>query len=454
MTITGNNASNNDILCKYLYELLLKEYDDYLERFPTRGQSIRFRGEASRIRCFAHILNLVVKAILADLGSSTQKQAMEFLDRAAIDIANRSRTRITLPGAQNSIAKLRIIILWIHRSAQRVQEWRARGNVKKLPNYDVDTRWNFTLQMIEDSFDCRAAINDSCIDIEALRDMKLTNSEWETLDKIRSVLRPFKKFTEYVSREQPSIQMLVRMYNEVGLTLHQITRKQGEFSSIDDGLTHAIHKGIEVFDKYWGLLGDEHDLYYIATVFDPRIKIKWIQDNIENSTEVIARIRTFLKATYPPPDIDLPDNHLPDVFQSLEYTFVEPYIRADNDATKHDIDTYLDTPCVRYTGKKTDDQTKWILDWWSANKTQYPCTALAAREILAIPASEVDCERLFGQAKDMLGIRRYSMIGETMRVMMLLKGALQSLQGLITKEEVEEEKDTQNNAPHMSNISI
>lgn len=96
---------------------------------------------------------------------------------------------------------------------------------------------------------------------------------------------------------------------------------------------------------------------------------------------------------------------------------------------------YLDTPRVRYTGKKTDDQTKWILDQWNANKNQYQCTALAAREILAIPASEVDCERLFGQTKNMLGIRRYSITGETMRVMMLLKGALQSLTGLITKEE-------------------
>ena len=122
LTITSDNTSNNDTLCQTLYELLLKEFDDYLDIFPTRGKTMRFRGEASRIRYFAHILNLIVKAILTDLGSSTQKQAMEFLDYAAVDITNRTRIRITLLGAQNSIAKLRIIILWIHRSAQRVQE--------------------------------------------------------------------------------------------------------------------------------------------------------------------------------------------------------------------------------------------------------------------------------------------------------------------------------------------
>jgi hypothetical protein len=52
--------------------------------------------------------------------------------------------------------------------------------------------------------------------------------------------------------------------------------------------------------------------------------------------------------------------------------------------------------------------------------------ALAAREILAISSSEVDCERLFNQGRDLLGIRRYAMSGDTIRTMMLLKGALRS----------------------------
>jgi hypothetical protein len=52
----------------------------------------------------------------------------------------------------------------------------------------------------------------------------------------------------------------------------------------------------------------EHDLYYVALVLDPRVKTKWIQDNVPNLTAVIDRIRTFLKATYPLPDTLLPDN--------------------------------------------------------------------------------------------------------------------------------------------------
>ena len=62
--------------------------------------------------------------------------------------------------------------------------------------------------------------------------------------------------------------------------------------------------------------------------------------------------------------------------------------------------------------------------------------ALAAREFLTVPVSEVDCERLFSTARDLLAVRRYAMSGETIRTIMLLKGALKSLKGLILKEEV------------------
>jgi hypothetical protein len=47
--------------------------------------------------------------------------------------------------------------------------------------------------------------------------------------------------------------------------------------------------------------------------------------------------------------------------------------------------------------------------------------AKAAQDVLAIPGSEVDCERLFCGGKDMLGIHRSSLTGETMRWLALLK---------------------------------
>jgi hAT family C-terminal dimerisation region len=51
----------------------------------------------------------------------------------------------------------------------------------------------------------------------------------------------------------------------------------------------------------------------------------------------------------------------------------------------------------------------------------YKQVAVAARDLLAIPAAEVDVERLFSQGRDVLGIRRMGLDSETMRMIMLLK---------------------------------
>jgi hypothetical protein len=61
------------------------------------------------------------------------------------------------------------------------------------------------------------------------------------------------------------------------------------------------------------------------------------------------------------------------------------------------------------------------LNWWAASEFLFPLIAKVARDILAVPASEVDVERLFCGGRDLLGIRRYALSGETMRILTLLK---------------------------------
>jgi hAT family C-terminal dimerisation region len=82
-----------------------------------------------------------------------------------------------------------------------------------------------------------------------------------------------------------------------------------------------------------------------------------------------------------------------------------------------DIDQYFDTPRVTITD--TSDP-KWLLNWWCLHRDEFPQMAAAARDYLGIPASEVAVERLFGIGRDLLGIRRHSMNGDTLRGLMLL----------------------------------
>jgi hypothetical protein len=112
ITLTSDNASNNDTAACYLYKKLSYLYDDHLEENPICGRSMRFQGKESKIDCLAHIDNLIVKAMLKELGSSTHKEAVEFLDR----VKDRGWKEITLPLTAGDIAVLRIVVLWINRS--------------------------------------------------------------------------------------------------------------------------------------------------------------------------------------------------------------------------------------------------------------------------------------------------------------------------------------------------
>jgi hypothetical protein len=57
--------------------------------------------------------------------------------------------------------------------------------------------------------------------------------------------------------------------------------------------------------------------------------------------------------------------------------------------------------------------------WWRLHKDESPRMAAAARDYLAIPASEVAVERLFSKGRDLLGLRRHSLSAETMRKLIL-----------------------------------
>ena len=129
-------------------------YDNHLDLIPIHNKEMRFKGEESLINYLAHVDNLVCKAILESLGSSTYKDASDFLDK----VRSHGWKNITMLLVLGDIAVLRIIILWMNKSPQRIQEWLSREGVKKQILYDVDTRWNYTVVIIEVALENRAAL--------------------------------------------------------------------------------------------------------------------------------------------------------------------------------------------------------------------------------------------------------------------------------------------------------
>jgi len=106
----------------------------------------------------------------------------------------------------------------------------------------------------------------------------------------------------------------------------------------------------------------------------------------------------------------------------LEFDFLQEYgsiITAEDD-----IDRYFDSPSVKFVLNEKECQVQWILNWWAAHKQEFPLMFAVARDYLPIPGAEVDIERLFNIARNILGLRRISMSAETLRALILLKDYL------------------------------
>jgi hypothetical protein len=69
LTITGDNASNNEALVSELYDKLCERYELREDNSGIGSEPIRFQGLQSYVRCLAHIINLIVKDILTALKS-------------------------------------------------------------------------------------------------------------------------------------------------------------------------------------------------------------------------------------------------------------------------------------------------------------------------------------------------------------------------------------------------
>jgi hypothetical protein len=306
-------------------------YDNHLDPMPVHNKEMRFKGEESLIDCLAHVDNLICKAILESLGSSTHKDASDFLDR----VRSHGWKNITMPLASGDIAVLRVIVLWMNKSPQRIQEWLSREGVKKQIPYDVDTRWNYTVVMIEAALENRAALQAWIKDQVELQQLNFGPENWKRLKQIRDLLKPFEEHTMFVSREEPTLYRLPNLYLKLDKLLQSIIKKEGVYATYDPSLIKAAQAGLDVFNKYY-LAMKSNDIYWIAWVLDPRIKGNWLKKNHPDASDIITRIKSFLKEAYQA-EQELPEmaaSESQQVKKDLELDFLEEYgsiISAEND---------------------------------------------------------------------------------------------------------------------------
>jgi hypothetical protein len=149
-------------------------------------------------------------------------------------------------------------------------------------------------------------------------------------------------------------------------------------------------------------------LYFAASVLDPQQKLRNIQQQYADlAEEKIQEIKAWFKKEYQP---KMPMTSQPQLIKlpaSMNTHQINLLKRAQKPLNaQSDIDRYLNSDVLEWDDNDIGNYNpEFVLKWWKANESQYPTMAKAARDLLAIPGSEVDVERLFCGGRDLLGIQ-------------------------------------------------
>ena len=428
-TITLDNARNND-----------RCVEDLKKRFNKRG-GLLLEGEFFHVRCFAHIINLVVRDGIYEI--------------------------------RDTVKKLRRSVKYVRSSPSRLQMFRKCASEERIVSkksicLDVKTRWNSTYLMIGAAMQYQKAFErleeqDASykIEVNAKEIGTLEESDWRTLKVIHTFLEDFYLLTKRISG---SYYITSNTYfDEVGsiknLLLDYINSEDPFFRDM------AIKMNTK-FDKYCDI-SSMNQILVVALVLDPRYKLQYVEywygtyisknrwylseeekeqcvfDFVENIKVVMSRLYCHYKLendSFVDIDSRRATNRCGEVVTNpvgivdkralMKKGFSNYLKRNENVEAMNDLDRYL------LDGVEELDDTNFdVLLWWKNKVPTYRALTIMARDILAIPVTSVASECAFSTSKRVLDQFRSSLTPKTVESLVCAQDWLKSSKLMVDSEE-------------------
>lgn len=344
--------------------------------------------------CFIHKLQLIIN-------DSLQSQ------RTVSDMISTAR-RIATHFNHSSLACSKLI---------EIQQ-EINMELKKIIQ-DVQTRWNSTFYMLERLLHLRRCVTIYLTENSSLNN--LTNNQWDLLQSVLDLLRPFEEVTKLMSNTEsiiseviPTIAILKRY-----LLSPKIEQLYG-VGTMKESLVTGINKRFSDVES--------KNYYTISTILDPRYKtnffssnsisdeikkvlLEQIKDNCSTIDEAETREdeRVTKVTTEGEDDDDEPlaairkRARINETDSSTNSTFTlwncyNDFVTASTSASSlsglkndilHQLDTYYGMPII---DKKADP-----VEWWSRHREKFPDLINLVRQFLSSPATSVYSERLFSE---------------------------------------------------------
>ena len=353
-------------------------------------------GQFFHLRCACHVLNLVVQDALKVISILVQN--------------------------------VRNIVLYIKSSPARKYDWKqlciGMSKKPKTPPLDVCTRWNSTFKLLEFCLEYKDVIN--VFYSTKMPGDPIGNTEWEKATICFQFLQTFYRATNLLSSSY-----YPTSHSMLGVLLN-CSFAFSKYRSIN-GFEFVIDECLPKWNKYFRNIPC---LYIIAAIMDPRLKQEGVKKvlltyhanmlyeiDIESYMNNVNILLQEMFNIYSINFSSLSSSYSCIGSSSSSRTsnsYLEEYENflgaTDNSSLiNNELSSYLFTPLLANIPNFD------ILEWWKAQKAQYPILSLMSCDILTPPMSSVASESAFSLGDRILDDKRLSMSHKNLEMAVCLK---------------------------------
>jgi hAT family C-terminal dimerisation region len=390
--------------------------------------------ESRRLRCAGHIINLVVKAIIYGEGvSHFEREDLGLSEKSLFDEFRKLGVVGKLHNFVRSVTRShKKVELFeeLQTEAKREKEDQLYANSTLSLMKDGGVRWNSVYHMLKRCLQLKDAVDLFFIRYDPGTDEydtypdRLSDSDWIEVRKYVEFLGYFHHITLYIEGNGSygclfdTVVCLNFLHKEIERAVADT-----ECDPADSFFRNAVRMGQQKLNTYWEILilEDAPSYYAAATILHPEYRHKWFQYQWSRhplyykkaEKSIWAIWDNYVKAEEAsteepivegePSRRKIPD----DVAHEFKSRFlatqsIDPLFMTGNSGGKRkgrkrvrrsDLEDYLmDEPCAIGTIK---DPIEW---WRTIGKREYPTLCKLAIDLLAIPATSCECERVFSQA--------------------------------------------------------
>ncbi|KAG9383672.1 Dimer-Tnp-hAT domain containing protein [Pyrenophora tritici-repentis] len=356
----------------------------------TLALQMGFSATERRLRCGPHTLNLIGQMLLWG-------EEKESYDNEETERVNEAENMATWRG-DGPLGVLLAVINYI-KTPQQDQPVNAPTEQHKIkePVKPVVTRWNSYVSCFERAVELQLAVN-------GYANYHIQKIETEDAPRQK---RCFGAIAEVI----PVFEYLLGVYEDRLQSYEDVIHDE-HTESPEDHLAINLRAALVKAREYYNKL-DLSPAYYAATILHPRYKATLTQQSSNRKFQHLwAEYKSLPKPRLRP---KVRHNDIDDAINS----FIEPAGLTENEEDEYEawkrsepdsatinrigmIDSYL--VCSEPIASEGVDPIK----YWVGLRDRYPSLSKFAIDMLSIPGSSCECERLFSELGDLLEPRRRS----------------------------------------------